>query len=559
MRFRPDRLTVLIAAAAVLGAALVLAREATYGVMLAHDSINYVVSARNLLSGEGLTLHNGRFYVVQPPLYPLLLAAASLGILDPYHVAGPLNAAVFGLTALVVGQYLRARLESRLLAAWACLAVALSVPMAELSSWAMSGPVFILLATLALVQADGFLAEGKTRRLVLAAAFTALACQTRYIGVAVAIMVGLLLLFSGKGGAPLRRRAGRVAVFSLVVAAPMGLWLLRNYLLTGTLTGDRLPSRYTLPTLLDEFAGRLWHGGLLYLDPPWVRRLSLAALSLAAIALAAAVSAAVAAAALGCVPARERRPPSDWRPLYVFGGFGLAYLAVLFSIMLWVDVLSVQSRFLVPLYLPFLVAAVCVLDRLLARGRQGTLPGSVGGPPRPGAMRARAGGKGVGRIAASLTLGAIRTRAGGKPRALAAVLALSLCLWTVGQVVANVRAIGRANAHDLSRGYGAQPWAASETLRYVQENPLDGEVRSNAAIVVSLHNHGTGPYKGMSRQLERLLEKARDGVHVVWFEDYWRRRPYDYGVADLRAYPRLEPVAELADGAIFRVRKAGKP
>ena len=63
----------------------------------------------------------------------------------------------------------------------------------------------------------------------------------------------------------------------------------------------------------------------------------------------------------------------------------------------------------------------------------------------------------------------------------------------------------------------------------------------------------------MSRQWEGLLDKARNGVHVVWFEDYWRRRPYDYGVADLRAYPGLEPVAELADGAIFRVNRAGNP
>ena len=528
----------LVAAAAVLGAALVLAREATYGVMLAHDSITYVAAARNLLSGEGLLLHNGRFYVVQPPLYPLLLAAASLGILDPYDVAGPVNAAVFGLTTFVVGQYLRTRLESRFLAVWASLAVALSVPMAELSSWALSGAAFILLATLALVQTDRFLAGGRTRSLVLAAVFTAMACQTRYIGAALAVLVGLLLLFSGRGGASLPRRAGRAAVFSLVVAAPMGLWLLRNYLLTGTLTGDRLPSGYTLPTLLGEMFGRLLHGGLLYLDPPWVRWLSLAALALAAMALAAAVLAALAAAALGHVSARGRRAPSDWRPFHVFGGFGLAYLAALFSIMLWVDVLSVQSRFLVPLYVPFLVAAVFALDRLLARGRQGTLPGSVGRPPRSGAVGARAGGaRGV----------------------LAVVLAAALSLWTLGQVVANVRAIGRANAPDLSRGYGAQPWAASETLRYVRENPMVGEVRSNAAIVVSLHNRGTGPHKGMPRQLERLLAQARNGAHVVWFEGHWRHDPYDYGVADLRASPGLEPVAELADGAIFRVNEPEEP
>ena len=524
-RFGLDRLTVLVAAAAVLGVALVLAREATYGVMLTHDSINYVVAARNLLAGEGLTLYNGRVYVVQPALYPLLLAAASLGILDPYHVAGPVNAAVFGLTTFVVGQYLRTRLESRFLVVWASLAVALSVPMAELSSWALSGPAFILLATLALIRTDGFLTGGKTRSLVLAAVFAALACQTRYIGVAVAVMVGLLLLF--QRGAPLLRRAGRTVVFSLVAAAPMGLWLLRNHLLTGTVAGDRLPSGYSLPALLGEMAGRLWRGGLLYLDPPWVWGLSLAALALAA---------AAALAALGYVAAGERRTPSDWRPCYIFGGFALAYLAVLVSTMMWVDVVAVQSRFLVPLYVPFLIAGVVALDRLLACARGGRLSGSVGRLP---------------------WLGTVRARAGGTPSVPASILTLVLSLWLVGQVVANARAIGRANAHDLSRGYGAQPWAVSETLRYVRENPIRGEVRSNAAIVVALHNDGTGPYRGTPERLERLLADAPKGVHMVWFKDYWRRRPYDYGVADLRASPGLEPVAELADGAIFRVKEGG--
>lgn len=524
-RFRLDRPTVLVAAAAVLGVALVLAREATYGVMLTHDSISYVVAARNLLAGEGLTLYNGRVYVVQPPLYPMLLAAASLGILNPHHVAGPVNAAVFGLTTFVVGQYLRTRLESRFLVAWACLAVALSVPMAELSSWALSGPAFILLATLALIRTDGFLTGGKTRSLVLAAVFAALACQTRYIGVAVAVTVVLLLLC--QRGAPLLRRVGRTVVFSLIVAAPMGLWLLRNYLLTGTVAGDRLPSGYSLPALLGEMAGRLWRGGLLYLDPPWLRGVSLAALALAA---------AAALAAVGYVSAGGRRTPSDWRPCYVFGGFALAYLAVLVSVMMRVDVVAVQSRFLVPLYVPFLVAAVVALDRLLACEREGRLPGSVGRLPWTGTVRAGAG---------------------GAPSVPASILTLVLSLWLVGQVVANARAIGRANAHDLSRGYGAQPWAVSETLRYVRENPIRGEVRSNEPIVVSLHNDGTGPYRGTPERLERLLANAPNGVHVVWFERPWRRRLYDYGVADLRASPGLEPVAELADGAIFRVNEGG--
>ena len=52
----PDsRLTLLIAGTAALGVALVLAREATYGVWLTGDSLRYIAAARNLLALTGRT------------------------------------------------------------------------------------------------------------------------------------------------------------------------------------------------------------------------------------------------------------------------------------------------------------------------------------------------------------------------------------------------------------------------------------------------------------------------------------------------------------------------
>ena len=160
-RRRPDRLTLLIAAIAALGVALTLAREITYGAGLHEDSINYVSVARNLLAGAGFYEFTGNAYALWPPLYPLLLAAVSLGVFDPLDVAGPLNAVIFGLTIFVVGRYLRQRLESRFLAVWACLAMALPVPLVEPASWALSASLFILMATLALIQTDKFLTGAK--------------------------------------------------------------------------------------------------------------------------------------------------------------------------------------------------------------------------------------------------------------------------------------------------------------------------------------------------------------------------------------------------------------
>ncbi len=197
---RPDRFTLLTAAIAALGAALVLGRVLPFGVLVNSDSAHYIAAARSLLSGEGFLRFEGSPFSTWPPLYPLLLAAASLGTFDPVAVAGPLNAILFGLTVFVVGRYLQQRLASRLLAAWGCLATALAVPLLEWSSYAASEPLFILLAILALVQTDRFLADGRHRTLVWAAAFSALAWQTRYVGGAVPAFCGLLLLFFPPAG-----------------------------------------------------------------------------------------------------------------------------------------------------------------------------------------------------------------------------------------------------------------------------------------------------------------------------------------------------------------------
>ena len=85
---RPDGLTLVIGAAAALGAALVLARQATYGALLNLDAVAYVAVARNLLGGDGLVGYAGEVYVTWPPLYPLAMAGASLGVADPIVVAG---------------------------------------------------------------------------------------------------------------------------------------------------------------------------------------------------------------------------------------------------------------------------------------------------------------------------------------------------------------------------------------------------------------------------------------------------------------------------------------
>ena len=555
-RFRPDGFTVLLATLSGLGVALVLAREITYGVALSPDSIMYIAAARNLLAGEGFSDISGVPLTVWPPLYPLLLAAASLGTWDPLDVAGPVNAAVFGLTVFVTGRYLRQRLASRFLAVWACLAVVLSIPLVESASWALSGSLFILLATLALVRLDKYLAEGRLSILVWAAVFSALAWQTRHIGVAVPVLAGLLLLF--QPGTPLTQRARRIAVFSLVAALPMVLWMVRNYLIAGKAIGNYRPVDYTIPMLLRQTLDHLW-GGWLHFDRPLVLWPSLEWLPAASALLLVALL----AASVGWIFVRisyKRHIALLTGAHYVFGGFAVTYFILLIMLlMLGQTHHGLSARYVVPLYIPLLVTVVVALDRILYPRSPEEAVGWRGGSLP---------------VVASNTWGGIEIR-----RPLTALLMTVLSVWALGQIAPNVDQIVRANSGGLYIGFSAPRWADSETLRYVRDNPIDGLVYSTAPRMVYLHNDGTGFYEKppVSRpgghaldehhfasstgqeQVRRWLANASDGAYVIWFYNWFNTRLYDYGAPDMRGAPEFEPVAEMADGVIFRIDRSDAP
>ena len=566
-RIRPDRFTLLAAGAAALGAAIVLAREYTYGVALSWDSITYISVSWNLLEGDGFSNYRGMPHTTQAPLYPLLLAVVSLGVFDIRDVAGPLNAVIFGMTIFVVGQYLRRRLESRPLAAWGCIAVALSIPLAESAAWALTGSLFILLITLALIQADNFLAGGKVSSLIWAAVFCALAWQTRYIGAAAVVSVGLMIML--QPGESLARRWRRVAGFSLIAGIPMALWITRNYLAVGELTGNRRPVDYSLPSIIQDLAEGVWRWTHFNWDaaqwPAW---------ALLAIAAAVLIPA-------GRVFIREQwgqRRLGDWLPGVVFGGFALVYAVLLVTAtMLGNTWHGVADRFLAPLYIPLLITAVYTIDKLLGYARGRKLPGYVGGLPgaRVFAMPRWLPGLGV----------------------LTAVLIVALFLWAGGQAAAGARQIIRANSGELYLGYSGPRWANSETLRYLRENPIAGKLHTNEQAVTYLHSDASGiicsiksnrisrsalddeiaakwnspcrlpppalvdaddPAAGR-RQLAEWLSYADDGAYVVWFTRSERANDYPYSAAALRTSPGLEPVAELSDGAIFRVNQSYTP
>ena len=563
IRFRPDTFTMLLAALSALGIASVMTREITYGVALHWDSIiGYIAGARNLLAGEGYSDIWGQPIEAWPPLYSLLLATASLGTWDPLDVAGPVNAAVFGLTIFTVGRYLRQRLVSRFLVVWACLAVTLSVPLAEQASWAMSDPLFILLTTLALVRIDQFLTDGKTSSLVWAAVFSALAWLTRNMGVVLPVLVGLLLLFHFQPGTPLIRRAKRIAVFSLIAALPTALWVVQSHLLTGDIfyaTVDYHSLDFDLSITLQNALGYVYQGWL-YLDQDMALWPSFEFLPAASALL---LVVALLLASVGWIFARishERHITLLTGAHYVFGGFAVVYFVLLITALSFeFGHAAIKPRYLLPLYIPLLMAAVIALDRLLVpvhdRQRRGMAGGGEGSPP----------------VAAPGVRGRVEIQ-----RPLAAVLKVVLSLWALGQVVPNVDQIIRANSGDLYLAYSGPRWANSETLRWLREreSPIDAVVYSTEPLAPYIHSGRTSlglPWSCSDEwhpadlyclsgtgqeQLRRWLADVPDGTHVVWFYNWYNSRYFDYSAADMRMSLDFEPVAEMADGAIFKIDRS---
>ena len=446
------------------------------------------------------------------PLYPMLLAAASFGAFDPLDVAGPLGGAVFALTILAAGLWMRRVVASRALVVWGCLAIACAFPLAELAAFVLSEAPFILFVTLALSRIDAFRNGGGRTALAWAAAFAALACLTRYAGVAL-ILAALPLLLTREGPRP-RERARDAAFFLAVAVLPLGLWLLRNTLLVGSPTGERPISGEALPIVL----GRTFQTLESWLYPGFeaarLERLMNAGTAAVLLALAVVV---VAYAVRGGGTAGARRGRSF---ALVNGTFALVYAAflVITASLTYVDH---GYRHVAPLLLPLLLLTVFAADRLWHHLRE----------------------RGGARLAVPL----------------AAFLALGLGLWLSLAALRSAHDIAEANGEGVPDSFTTARWRDSETVSYVRDHRIGFSSRllSGAALplyahTVSLNDHPNARYYHQwfnSGLVERWAEFAGDSylVRLRWHAEH------EYIIEDLLAVPGLELAAELSDGAVFRV------
>ena len=334
---------ILAAGFAVLAGSVIAFVTAPYGPGASGDSVTYLSVAQSLADGNGWVRFDGRRYVAWPPLYPLALTAGIGAGLEPASAARLLGALAFAVT-LAFLVLIVARATGSLV--WAAVggALALASP-AVLETYATAwteGP-FTALMTVAFwlaVRRETALAR---RDLLGLGLVVGAACLTRYVGVVLAAAVaGWLLLLPARP----RERLQRMLLFGSAAALGPFVWLLRNFLETGTPAGSRGAAITPLAKNAEQFATGL------------ATTLNLDALGAIRPALAAAIVFAPVALARGLAwRARPRLQPAPTLPAL----FILLYAAAMMGLATWTPVTPLFAlRFATPVWIP-LILLVCIL------------------------------------------------------------------------------------------------------------------------------------------------------------------------------------------------------
>jgi hypothetical protein len=517
------RWQVAVVLLALLGGGLVLLASARYGAGLTTDSVAYLDVARSIASGKGFTFHTGEPLINWPPLYPMLLALVGVVTgLDPSSFAHIVNAILFGLLVLLSAHLLRSGL--RMTSSYSVLgvcAMVFSVPLSGIYAMTWSECLFVPLVVLFLICAQRYGESRSMASLAIMAISTALACLTRYIGVAL-VPAGILVIMLAPR-ANFRARFTRATGFVVLSLVLFGLWLLRNYQQAGTLSGNRFHPVFELATntilLLTSMLS-------------WYEPFGLAVKSASGAGAEAAKSA------------------SLFINLFVALAGACALAAALALSRTARTRLSLGLKAILRHHQPaviFVAAYSVVLVLLAARGASSFLDQRLLSPLF---------------VPVTLLLLELAYDVLGQVRARPTVLSrnlppVMLSLWLCFPLAWVVRSTARRYEKGAG-GYNTRTWRESATIEYARRVPsINGgnHVYSNGRDALWALAGVNADW--IPSRTEVLLSDLRgrwpdSASVVVWFDSItWRKQ--QFSIEELGEISNIERVAQLNDGSIYRV------
>ncbi len=226
---------IIILGFSLLGMAMLFVATKLEVISLSPDSVHYFAAAKSFSAGHGFIDVDGTAFTTWPPLYPIILGSLKFVGLNLFWAARVLHIALFGtfiwLAALLAKQYL----VSRIMLVLFLVLLTSSGVLLTLSVFAWTEPLFLVFVLVAFRLLKQHLQHRRWRSLVFLAVVAALACLTRYIGVALVGTVAVVILLQPDWA--WRQRLLVAAAFLGITLAPLALWVVRYWHVGGLLFG----------------------------------------------------------------------------------------------------------------------------------------------------------------------------------------------------------------------------------------------------------------------------------------------------------------------------------
>lgn len=501
------------------------------GIGISPDSVVYLSTAQHIHDHGVINDFTNTPMMDFPAFYPVFLSGIIFLMGKSVPVFGPmLNGLLFAwliwLCGWVMDRFSRASRWYK----WTLLLFIVGSPcLLEVYSMIWSETLFLVLSVLFMIGCHRYFKDHSTVSLLLIALIAGLVSITRYAGVSIIAMGGLLMLCDGR----LRWGARKIAhlfLYGLVSVSFLAWNIYRNYKVTGTFTGYREKGVTPLLTNLHDFGSVLcdWM-------PFFNQRYGLA--TVIAIVFILLIT--------GVFVFRLVRKTD----FFSYDTIAIGYFVVYAGFIVFTATVSrfqqLDSRLLSPLFLPWLWGSTCWMPALpgLWRSRGAAEAGQA--PKSEG--RLRSGGRG--------------DSGAGRGWLLAALLGSACFLWGEWSAFQfNWVGIKYAGIP----GYTEDTWQQSATMAYVRAHKAEiqqaGHVYSSAyegLWFLAGVNAEIIPHKDNPDDIMYMLKD--DHFTVVWFNDSINDDLIDMNY--IKAHKLLVEEHDFNDGTIYffrTVKEAGK-
>ncbi len=490
----------------ISGFFLILYSISKYGPASTHDSVAYMYAAESLTKGNGFKYFGYDTPFVQwPPLFPIILSGISLLGSDLIMASGYFNAIIFTLIIFFSGYWLMKSTKNFIITIAGTITILVSIPLSYVSKYIWSEPLFILLTLLFMISLDNYIYKSSLKFLIEASVFASLACLTRYIGITAVITGCILLLIQNK---KFINKLVETLIFGLISSAPTVLWIIRNYLLSNTLAGERVPTKNTFSENIDITFKTIasWFA-------PYYSYFTLYIMLGLCVVISIIIIIRNFHKNIGQIAVGENKA---YRILIPFI-FSLVYISYLIGSASLIDFDNINNRLLVPVYAPITIMMFFTLNDILAY------------------------------YSYYKVRNIIKT-------SIFIIIYITWLLYPSSEIYTSIRYSYENGAGILASKW----WKKSQILDYLKELEEDNSFYSNFPDAVYIHSgkkaHYTPKKDGLPQYGIESFKKSvenKKNIYIIWFN--LATTDTIYSIDELDYHFNIEMVEKFPDGAIYKI------